>query len=103
MAMLEAMSARKAVVMTAVGSVPETLRDGVDGLLVPSRNADALARALDRAVCDDGLRSTLAHNARKTVESRFCTDVTISKLSDLYSAVGAAHRESPGVSQAKGA
>lgn len=88
MAMLEAMSAGKAIVVTPVGGIPEAVKDGVNGLLVPPKDAVALAAALKSLLENQVLRSTLATNARKTIEERFSTQVVIAKLSSLYSELG---------------
>jgi glycosyltransferase involved in cell wall biosynthesis len=45
-AVIEAMAARLPVVATAVGGVPELVEDGVNGLLAPAGDPQALARAL---------------------------------------------------------
>jgi glycosyltransferase involved in cell wall biosynthesis len=50
-----AMTMRRAVVATDVGDLPEAVADGVSGLVVAPRDADALAVALERVVCDAGL------------------------------------------------
>lgn len=58
----EAMGCGVPVVATAEsGSI---LRDGIDGLLVPSRNAEALAEALERIVLDRDLRDRMSAAAR---------------------------------------
>ena len=75
MSMLEAMAARKAVVATHVGGIPETLRDGDNGLLVPPRDERALARALARLLGDTALRDRLAERARATIEQQYSTEV----------------------------
>lgn len=62
--LLEAMSAGKAIVATAVGGVPEIARDGENALLVPSRNPDELCRGIRRLVVDSGLRERLGVAAR---------------------------------------
>ncbi|QLC34847.1 glycosyltransferase (plasmid) [Halarchaeum sp. CBA1220] len=56
--MYEAMAAETPILGTAVGGVPEMVADGETGLLVPPRDADALADAID-ALLDspDGLRA----------------------------------------------
>ncbi|CAA9346325.1 MAG: hypothetical protein AVDCRST_MAG89-2886 [uncultured Gemmatimonadetes bacterium] len=47
-ALMEAMLAGRAVVATSVGGVPELVRDGENGLIVPPRDPDALARGMLR-------------------------------------------------------
>lgn len=65
LSLLEALAAGKPVVATAVGGTEDTLTDGVDGLLVPPGDCEALARAV-RRVCGDGaLRRRLARGARR--------------------------------------
>jgi glycosyltransferase involved in cell wall biosynthesis len=66
-AAVEALAAGTPVVATAVGGVPEVVRDGVNGLLVPSGSVDALAAALARLVDEPGLRDRLAAGARDSV------------------------------------
>jgi glycosyltransferase involved in cell wall biosynthesis len=84
MSMLEAMAARKAVVATNVGGIPETLRDGDNGLLVPPRDEQALARALARLLGDTALRDRLAERARATIEQQYSTEVVCGQLSAIY-------------------
>jgi glycosyltransferase involved in cell wall biosynthesis len=84
MSMLEAMAARKPVVATHVGGIPETLRDGDNGLLVPPRDEQALARALARLLGDDALRDRLAERARATIEQHYSTEVVCGQLSAIY-------------------
>ena len=42
-----------------VGGIPTSVTDGVDGLLVPARDPDRLAEAIDRVVSDSDLRRSL--------------------------------------------
>jgi glycosyltransferase involved in cell wall biosynthesis len=60
-AMIEALAARLAVVVTAVGSVPDAIADGREGLLVPPRDVPALSAALLRLIDDRELRERLAN------------------------------------------
>jgi len=84
MSMLEAMAARKAVVVTKVGAIPEAVRDGDNGLLVPPRDEDALAGALALAMTDPALRERLAGRARATIEQHYSTEVVCGQLSAIY-------------------
>jgi glycosyltransferase involved in cell wall biosynthesis len=64
---VEALAVGTPVVATAVGGVPEVVRDGENGLLVPAGDADALAAAIRRLMTDDALRARLAAAAAPSV------------------------------------
>jgi glycosyltransferase involved in cell wall biosynthesis len=64
---VEALAAGCPVIATAVGGVPEVVVDGENGLLVPARDAQALAAAIARFFSDDGLRERLAGAAARSV------------------------------------
>ncbi len=66
--LLEALAVGTPVVATAVGGIPEVLRDGENGLLVPPRDVDAITAAVERLVRDDRLRGALAQAGRASVE-----------------------------------
>lgn len=67
-AVLEAMATGLPVVATAVGGVPELLRDGETGVLVPPRDPAALGGAIGRLAADPELRARLGRAARRAVE-----------------------------------
>lgn len=76
-ALLEAMAAGLPVVATAVSAIPEALRDGVDGLLVPPRDPAALAAALRRLRRDPVLAARLGASAReraRAFDAESCLD-----------------------------
>jgi glycosyltransferase involved in cell wall biosynthesis len=77
---LEAMAARCAIVATRVGGTPEVLTDQSTGLLVPSRNPDALAEALRTLAANPLRRQTLGEAARGAVERHF----TLDRMVDHY-------------------
>ena len=66
-AAVEALSVGAPVVSTAVGGVPEVVRDGENGLLVPPRDSAALAAAIARFFGDSELRARLSEAARGSV------------------------------------
>jgi colanic acid/amylovoran biosynthesis glycosyltransferase len=70
-ALLEAMALGTPCVATAVAGVPEVVRHGETGLIVPERDPDALADVLATLLDDRALRRRLAVNARGLVEREF--------------------------------
>jgi len=64
---VEALAVGCPVIATAVGGVPEVVRDGENGLLVPPDNPEALADAVRRFFADDELRRRLAEAAPESV------------------------------------
>ncbi len=71
LALLEAMAAGLPVIATAVGGLPEVVTDGVNGLLIPPQDPEALAQALARLLDDPALAKKLGENARRHVEEKF--------------------------------
>lgn len=66
-AAVEALALGTPVVATAVGGVPELVRSGENGLLVPPGSPHELAAAIARLIEDDGLRARLAAAAAPSV------------------------------------
>ena len=52
LALLEAMAVGLPVIATVVGGLPEVVTDAANGLLIPPRDPEALARALERLLAD---------------------------------------------------
>lgn len=69
--LLEAMALGTPVVSTPVTGIPEVVRDGDTGLIVPERDPAALAVALRRLLDDADLRERTARAARALVESGY--------------------------------
>ncbi len=61
----EAMAAGLPVISTPVGAIPETVRDGKTGILVPAGDDGALAEAMVRLVEDRGLRARMGAASRE--------------------------------------
>jgi glycosyltransferase involved in cell wall biosynthesis len=84
--LIEAMAAGLPVVASAVGGIPEVVRHGETGLLVPPDDVDALAAALDRLVGDPDLRSRLAAGARARARS-YSWPVLAGRVAEVYARV----------------
>ncbi len=72
--LIEAMAAGRAVVATRVGGVPDVVQHGVTGLLVPPRDAHALAEATLSLLQDPGTRRRLGEAARRAVFPHFAAE-----------------------------
>jgi glycosyltransferase involved in cell wall biosynthesis len=84
LAVLEALSARLAVVTTQVGALPEFLSDGVNARLVPPRDVIALHDALMELVSDQALRERLAEAGAALYAERFTVDAFTDAILALY-------------------
>lgn len=65
---MEAMACGLCVVSTYVGGLPYLLEDGVDALLVPPDDPEAMAAAVRRVLTEPGLAEKLSVNARRKAE-----------------------------------
>jgi glycosyltransferase involved in cell wall biosynthesis len=84
LALLEAMAAGKPVVATAVGGTPEVVTEGDNGLLIPTRDAGALAGALERLLGAPDFAKQLGQNARAHVREHFSLDRLGREINEIY-------------------
>lgn len=80
----EAMLSRRAVVASSVGGVPEILRDGFSGAIVPPRDVPALAAAIDRLSNDDELRERYASAAHAFALEHLTWGAAAKRYEDVY-------------------
>ena len=81
---LEAMAASLPVVATPVGAIPDAVRDGREGHLVPARDAAALGKRLRELVEDPKRRRAMGIAARQRVERHFSVEIVVDELESLY-------------------
>jgi glycosyltransferase involved in cell wall biosynthesis len=86
---LEAMGVGVPVVGTAVGGIPDQVRDGRDGLLVAPRDADGLAAALASVLADGALRRRLGESARRRAAQQFSYEAFLARVEGVYASVAA--------------
>jgi glycosyltransferase involved in cell wall biosynthesis len=82
--LLEAAAAGKPIVTTDVPGCRTVVHDGVNGLLVPARDAHALARAITRLVEDPQLRARLGRSGRQRAELEFSCGTINEQTLDVY-------------------
>ena len=81
---LEAMALSRPVVASNVGGIPEMIEDGVTGLLVRPQDPQALATAIIRLLSDHQLADVLGRAGHDLVHDRFCVELMVSAVQDLY-------------------
>ena len=79
-ALMEAMAMEIACVTTYVAGMPELIRDGLDGLLVPASSDEALAAAMERLILDSSLRKSLGASGRRRVLEHYHLSKNAAKL-----------------------
>jgi glycosyltransferase involved in cell wall biosynthesis len=84
LSILEALALSRPVVASNVGGIPEMITDGVNGLLVPPRDADALAAAIVRLLKDHPFADTLGRAGHDMVHDRFCIDLMVDAVQGIY-------------------
>jgi len=86
--LVEAGSQRLPCLSTTISGVPELIRDGENGLLVPPEDPQALATALERLIRDPALRARLGDAACARVTAEFDHHASIRQLTALFRAAG---------------
>jgi colanic acid/amylovoran biosynthesis glycosyltransferase len=82
--LMEAMAMEIPCVTTRIAGIPELIRDGIDGLLVPASDLEELTAALARLMDDPGLREQLGKNARARVEERYNLPRNVEALAAIF-------------------
>jgi glycosyltransferase involved in cell wall biosynthesis len=92
--LLDAMACGKPVVATMAGGIPEVVEDGLTGLLVPTRDPEAMAAAIVRLLNDAALRRQMGEAAFLSARERFSVERMVLDTLRVYQRVAMhEHRE----------
>jgi len=80
----EAGACARPLVATDVPGCREIVQDGVNGFLVPVRDAEALAEALGKLIGDPALRQEMGRRGRELVEAEFCVECIVTETLQVY-------------------
>lgn len=81
---IEAMAARKPVIVTRKGGVTMAVKEGVNGLFVRPRNSNEIASAVNRLFSNPELCRKMGERGRKVVEERFTWTKIAERFDKLY-------------------
>ncbi len=83
LAMCEAMACGLPVIATRVGGIPEFVRDGIDGYLVPPNKPKEIKKAVIKLISDETRFIKLSKNARQNMENICSEKVVIQKECEI--------------------
>lgn len=82
--LLEAASCGKPIVTTDTSGCREVVKDGINGFLVPVKDPEKLAQAIEKLIKDPELRNNMGRQGRRIVEEEFSQERIIALTLDLY-------------------
>jgi len=85
--LLEAMACTRPVIATAVSGALDVVKDGVNGLLVPPHQPEALAKAIETLLETPGLGDRLGLAACETIHAHYSWDLVGLKYLAQYQAL----------------
>ncbi len=81
---VEAMACEKPVIVTDVGGLPEVVEDGVTGLVVPVKNVQKMAEAMEKLVRDKELRNKFGKEGRRRVARLYNWENNLASMIRIY-------------------
>jgi hypothetical protein len=69
--MLESMACGKPIIVTNVGGMPEVIKDGINGFVIPIRDFELLAAKINTLLENHRLRRRLGYTGRQMIESQY--------------------------------
>ncbi len=82
--LMEAMSMEIPCVATSINGIPELIRNGIDGILVPPSDIDGLAQALSRLMDNPALRQSLGKAGRARVQEHYELAKSVNRLEEVF-------------------
>jgi glycosyltransferase involved in cell wall biosynthesis len=84
MALLEAQAAQVPIVATRVGAIPDVVKDGITGILIPPEDPDAIAKSIVRVLSDRKSACNMAQKGFERVRNNFSSEKMACKYIALY-------------------
>jgi len=90
--LLDAMACAKAIVATSAGGIPEVVADGQTGVLVPPRDAPALADAIVRLLKDPARRRAMGEAGLARLHAHFTVERMVAETAAVYARLAGTRR-----------
>ena len=85
--MLEAMAMGKACIASSVDGTKDLVNDGVNGLLINTKDSDMLAKQIINLHLHPEKRAALGNNAKEYISKNFALNEMVSKIENIYESV----------------
>ena len=85
--LLEALALARPVVGTQVGGIPEVIKHGETGFLVPPKDAESLAEAIIRVLRNPEEAARLGERGRELISQEFNVETMVRKIAAVYAEV----------------
>ncbi|UUX91810.1 glycosyltransferase [Methanoplanus endosymbiosus] len=82
--LLEAMACKTPVIGSNVGGIPDIIKDGRNGFLVPEKDPEAIAGKIKIILDNNELREKFITNGYTTVKENFSWDIILKKNEEIY-------------------
>lgn len=82
--LIEGASSGRPLVATDIPGCREVIRQGINGYLVPIKDGDSLAEAIEKIITDKHLAKQMGRNSRKIVECRYSTEIINNATISIY-------------------
>jgi len=84
MALLEAMASKVPVIATSVGAIPKVVEDGISGILIPPKNSDAIAEAINTMLSDGNSAKEMGLKGFEKVRDHYSSKQMAEKYLTVY-------------------
>ncbi len=81
---IEAMAAGKPVIANSIGGIPEVVKHGVNGILVPPKDPKALSEAIIALLKDKQMAKQMGKEGQNISKQRFSSEIMLEEIEKLY-------------------
>ncbi len=82
--MLEALSSGRPMVVTRTGGMPEIIKDGINGFIIPVKDFESLASRINCLLGNRELRERLGHTGRQMIEQQYTKEIVAESTLGIY-------------------